>query len=194
MACSYSQDGGCVLSGYGTQTWTSKVDRNGNLIWFKMYPGFDTQIYRLTGTTDGGYVASGRINSSSTVVFKINTSGDLNWINISGSDFSRIYKDIKEIKDGFIITGNLRDSILNKRFPIICKLNFSGELLWEKRYEIFDRVAANSINCINNNQYLVGGIALDSSGIRNNGFVMRTDTEGEILFSKEFNSFYSESF
>lgn len=91
-------DGGYILGGYsnsprsGDKTeenngigdyWILKIDSLGKIEWQKTYGGNgDNQLYVIHQTTDGGYIAGGNSNSSSSLSFKGGTvsNGTDYWI------------------------------------------------------------------------------------------------------------------
>ena len=193
MACARSKDGGCVVTGDGTQPWVAKLDRNGNVNWLRVYPGYITRVYSIINSSDGGYAACGKTMYDSAIVFKIDSIGELDWIKVFRAGNYIRFDDISEIYNGYMLTGNISGSNSGFQFPMIFKVNKSGGFIGKKIYNEFYNSVSNSIQNINNDEYLIGGSCRDSTNTRNQGFMMRIDTSGSILFKKVFYSDYSES-
>jgi hypothetical protein len=187
-ACASSSDGGCVITGARSSPFTIKLDKDGNIVWNKTYPGTFTQAYRMINTSEGGYAACGRLFPDSAIVFKVDSLGNLEWMKIFGANYYKHFEDIKEIGNGFILTGNVRESTQGTRVPMLVKINTSGDLVWEKRYDQLYRNSARSVNNLNDNQYLFGGTVFDTILGDYRGYFVRTDTSGSNLFSYSFSS------
>jgi len=107
-----------------------KMNSLGNFVWGKCYPDTKNSIYGIgvTSTTDNGYTITSGTNAFTSVdnsqyrVLLINTdsSGIPNWSKIYGGNGFGYGNSVCQTNDnGFIISGNYRDSVLNENFYLI---------------------------------------------------------------------------
>lgn len=146
-----------VLGNHGNvDFWVLKIDENGNILWQKSYggTGFD-YLTSIKKTLDSGYVMTGYSYStdnnlpenkggSDIWALKVNSDGDIEWINSfggTGYDFGRA---IIEDSDGnFVITGETysydfdsedRHDGYETSDVIAIKINHLGEKIWSRCY------------------------------------------------------------
>ncbi|HKR05012.1 MAG TPA: T9SS type A sorting domain-containing protein [Bacteroidia bacterium] len=115
-----TDDGGCTICGrvysYGAglrDVMLSRIDGNGNVLWFKTYGGiFTEEGMAVTHTSDNGYVITGATESFSGNIFydvymiKTDSIGDLIWSKTYGGDkVDATYCVIEAPDGGYVVTG-----------------------------------------------------------------------------------------
>ncbi|QKF94492.1 hypothetical protein QKU48_gp1034 [Fadolivirus algeromassiliense] len=145
----------------GTDIAVMKMDTNGNLLWIKQDPSFNTTAndanpaisvdsnenvyvsYNTTGTVSGG-TNSG---SNDVVVFKLNSTGTFQWVqqqaafNTSGSDtLSSISTDASgNVYVTYMTTGTVSGGTLSGVTDIVVfKLNTNGNFVWAQQQVAFN--------------------------------------------------------
>lgn len=178
-----SNDGGCVIAGYG---YIVKLDLSGTVVWDIDSLGWCRDIIR---TNDNGYIACGTKNAFNGYIVKINSNGGILWERIYISGFARAYSTITLCNDsGYIAGGTSLDYNGDTSKGLLTKINDTGGVVWEKKHLVQNRYA--TIKSIVNitNGYAVGGNSGDSlyTAILANPFYARTDNNGDLLYSKIF--------
>lgn len=141
-----STDGG-IDTNYGeSDCWVVKLDSNGVMEWQKSYggPHYDNGT-GIIQAQDGGYIISGTLG-----IMKLNSSGNIEWIDTSTGATTSI---VKTSDGGFIATGNG-----------VFKFNNTGGIQWQNT----TLSRTNSIRQTNDGGYIVAGgpgvIKLTSTG------------------------------
>lgn len=170
-----TKDGGYILGGYSNSSqsgekvdtnsgigdyWILKIDGIGGIEWQKTYGGNgDNQLYVLHQTEDGGYIAGGNSNSSTTLtakggnvrsgtdfwVLKMDEKGAIVWSETYDYGKVDILTSLVENKDhSYLIGGYAQNESSNAigKFTkkdeegindyIALKIDEKGEVLWDK--------------------------------------------------------------
>jgi Secretion system C-terminal sorting domain len=94
-------------------------------------------------------------------------------------------RDFELFKDGLIVLCRTVDTMNNRGF-IVARLDLSGNILWERRYEeIYPDInfSSHTITVINDDKLLIGAAAYKDSFIYTfwgNSIILRTDSVGTI--------------
>lgn len=170
-----TKDGGYILGGYSNSSqsgektdatigigdyWIVKIDDEGSIEWQKTYGGNgDNQLYVIHQTEDGGYIAGGNSNSTSSLssvggnvrsgtdfwVLKMDENGAIVWSETYDFGKVDILTSLVENKDQTYLIGgyaqNESDNSLAKVIKkdqtgindyIALKIDEKGEELWDK--------------------------------------------------------------
>lgn len=185
----------CNISGNhgGLDYWVVKLDKNGNIIWQKMYGGskedFPTAI---AAAPDGGYFVTGHTLSNNGDVsenhgqtdywiIKIDAAGTLIWQKcLGGSDYD-FSTSIQATPDGGCVSAGTTNSSNGDITGFhgagdywVVKLDKLGNLQWQKTYGGSFTENANNIQITNDGGYVVSGFSNsfdgDVSGNHGDGF------------------------
>ena len=189
-----TKDSAFMLAGvdeYGS-TSCMKVSKTADTMWFKTLSGND--VYRVQQTFDGGYVMTGYKGFgvapySMVSIIKLDSAGNLEWSKYYAAGNNSNYgKSIRQTSDsGYIVTGSIEDYPPYQAGAFILRLNSAGDILWAKKYYLpflYQHPTGNDILTMHNGFLLY----LDNNG---NFYLVRTDFEGNILWSKEYMYFGS---
>ena len=149
-----AHDGGYVIVGelqgyfpYKSDLMAMKVDRNGNVVWNKIYGGPDKDFaLHVTKCKTGGYIVSGMMSvqgyedDMNIWIMKLDESGDMLWDRVyggSGTDYGP--EMLKETEDGDLMVLGYSAS-QNGEVPVnkgafdlwLFKLDPLGNVLWSK--------------------------------------------------------------
>lgn len=134
-----TKDGGYILGGYSNSPesgdksqnnfgqgdfWILKLDEDGNIQWQETIGGDkDDNLFALTQTKDGGYIAGGNSNSGATNsksktnkngsdfwIVKLNENGSIQWQEIYNYGKLDVLTSIVENQDGTFLVGGYSQS------------------------------------------------------------------------------------
>ena len=204
-----------------------EMDPNGNILWIRQQPVMNTtqediypQIsldasgncyvaYRTTGTVSGGTFFGG-IGTFDIVVFKLNTSGQLQWIrqqtvmNTTASDLNP--KIVSDSLGNIYITYNSNGTVSGGTFIgsydiVVLKMSTNGQVLWIREQSVMNTTGNDSTPVIgidmSGNCYVSysssatasGGTFLGNSDI----VVFKLDSNGDVQWVKQHASMNSVS-
>jgi len=171
-----------------SEAYIIRIDSLGNFIWDKLYSGISSakQIIQAPG----GYifVGSGGQGNSDFQIFKIDSYGDTLWTKAYGDSFDNRARGILKTDDhGFIITGDtdylgpfgLEENIL------IIKVDSSGNLLWEKEYNMSYADIPKSIQSTKDGGYIIAGLTITPDKY-SQALLMKLDENGDSLWTRTF--------
>jgi hypothetical protein len=188
-----SGDGGCVVTGLWhnysdvTMSYSLKINSGGNIEWQKLYDSAQTALcYEIIRTSDDKYLACGKIGYQLGYIIKIDSSGNMIWQKSYPSADNKSYRALIETNDGsYIAGGHVTDTPYETGKGVLTKIDTSGNIIWERRYNTYLHSMGNilSINKVNQN-YLITGHAYDTIMNKYGICFMRLDLQGNVVFSK----------
>ncbi len=120
-----------------------KLYLSGVVQWQRTFGGtlYD-EAYAISETTDGGFIVTGKTNSSGSgsysfdlFVLKISSAGSLQWQKIYGGVHSDEGRAIEQTSDGgYILCGISHTSDSNSDEIIVLKLSSTGTIQWQKSF------------------------------------------------------------
>ncbi len=163
-----------------------KIDIEGNLLWEKNLSTTNIGIpSAIELTSDGGFAIIGTLNSLISLV-KLNAQGDMEWgqaYQISDDDRGSILKQTSD--NGFIIGGSTH-GIDNNFFPVMIKTDSFGLAKWIKiEHDLSGGITA--IHQTPDDGYMATGAIKGFWNFSTNGFIMKTNNEGEVEWSQDLN-------
>ncbi|KAF0204325.1 MAG: hypothetical protein FD170_230 [Bacteroidetes bacterium] len=228
-------DDGDISNYFGSwDTWLLRTDSLGNKVWdFTIGTEFLDFPNSITQTSDRGFlVASGSMpttggnitctpfnyENSDIVLFKIDSSANIEWQKCIGGSDSEVLADILEIEDGYMLAakvsaddGDMAGSgyhygTLPQGHPSsdvwLAKMDFEGNIIWHKCYGGTHNEWPNSIFPTPDGGYIVIGETYsndgDVSGKHNahgtgsDIWVFKINASGVLLWQKCFGGLGSE--
>ena len=190
---------GVVTIGGGTvYTRFLRLDIMGDTLWTKLYGNNGVAKY----TNIGNYVSLGDTNfvftgtysegssdSLETVLFKIDSSGNVLWdYRFGESDKKTASRDIKSTPDGgFIITGWTTGwNVINNTSSFLLKVNSNGLEEWHQIYGGGSVRESYSVEVTADSGYIISGQILPTSGVNTDLNVIKTDSLGNLLWNKNY--------
>jgi hypothetical protein len=203
-----TNDGGYLFSGtINLETWgggaffTTKIDSEGNEIWFKKYDINTGDGHpELKETSDGGFMIFGGFN-----FLKLDSSGNLEWFKTFScgqlGDNNCSLSSVSETNDGNFLVGGylsndwdttLSTGVATKAYLILIDNN--GNTLWEKSFgNTWWQDIRDIINNGDNTFTVFGDIEVSGytydptqSNIDNNFWVLKIDIYGNIIWEKSY--------
>jgi hypothetical protein len=191
--------------------WLLKLDISGNLVWQKTYGGnWDEVCYSVTRTPDGGFMATGFSNATTTSgdvqttrgdkdiwVIKTDAVGNLLWQKTYGGSKSDYARKVLSLADGYILSGGTESNdgqVTGNHGSMdawIVKIDLTGNLVWQKAfggkwYENAWHLARDGNNFVftadaeSNDGDLVGNTDSDGS------WIVKIDPNGTIIWQEVF--------
>jgi len=203
-----TSDGGYIITGNfagtaGTDSdvWLIKTDSNGDSLWTKTF-GKDFVHnfgYSVQQTSDGGYIVAGTtqtfgIGTGEVYLIKTDVNGDSAWTRKFGFGGGRSEGfSVQQTSDeGYIITGFT--SALGPSGAgdvLLIKTDANGNSLWTKNYGEFGFDTGRSVQQTSDGGYIITGF-YTTSGTDPNLWLLKTDANGDTLWTKFFDSGFSD--
>jgi hypothetical protein len=187
-----TSDGGYLIGGgtgydEGSDALLIKTDSEGNMEWETTYGdsiGWDA-FEGLVETYEGDFVASG-IKSGKGFLAKVDANGNHTWEKTYGGSTNGYCIDLRQtLDDGFILTGNYYSEPRN---GWLIKTDSEGNEIWSKMYGGDFQVTLHSVKITNDNGFILSGWKTPEKGLFDNGYVVKTDEEGNIEWEKIYTS------
>jgi len=183
------------LSTGGMDAWLIKTDAFGNVQWNVSYggPNWDG-ANSLVATSDGGYAIAGSTGSFGAGsmdywLIKTDSSGNMQWNKTYGGGGTEYGRAVIESSDGgYLVAGHAFSSVAEGRENFwLVKTDLSGNLEWSQTYGGTESELAYSIVEAPEGGYAVAGYA-GSFGAKNNCWLVRTDSLGNMHWNKTFSA------
>ena len=194
-----SDDSAFVVLGFTYETasglrdaWLFKVDGNGDLIWSKTYGGSATEmVHGLAKTSDGGYIFTGWTHSfglpgTNLWLVKTDENGDTLWTRtFHETNEQRGYFVMETPDTNYIVTGEVQfPGDIHNEYWII-KTDLNGEELWSRSYGGIGVHNARTLDVTSDGGFIIGGWSKEISSSNLEGFLIRIDSAGNLLWSKD---------
>jgi hypothetical protein len=177
---------------YAIRVFVSKYHINGNLIWRKALPQLTVGLgYKMDKAANGDIILSGaclKSNYYDPFIAKLNSSGNIIWADSSGSVYSDFTSKAISLNNGnFVNLVTIGGSFNVNIFKVNARwYSNSGILMFEKTYNKSRQGGfSDGIELIDGG-LLLTGIYSDSLTSFIKGFLVRTDSNGDSLWSRKF--------
>ncbi|MBN2364491.1 hypothetical protein JXL83_10220 [candidate division WOR-3 bacterium] len=169
------------------------------ITWNKTYGNFyDGKITCIHQTADGGFVASGVTGSETGSnndywLIKTDAYGNEIWARTFGGPQDDVCEHSLQTSDGgYIMIGRTFTGVSHSHDIFIVRTDASGELLWSKTYgEVLDDFGV-SILQVSDGGFVVIGFTDNFGGGWDDIWLIRTDKEGDTLWTKTFGGYASD--
>jgi hypothetical protein len=208
-----------ILSTGGTLDFCLlKVDAAGNVQWKKTYDGgtyqetsgnmvnTEDEAYSIVQTSDGGYALGGQSRGYGTADFwlvKTDSSGNRVWSTkywepylAGGNHFLEVTHKLVQTSDGgYALAGSEEKSFEDNDFYLI-KVDSSGSVQWRKTYGEKYIDVPSSVVQLSDGGFALGGTITEvgkTGPISKDLSIVRTDSSGNLLWTKAYNAKYNET-
>ena len=198
-----TSDGGFVISGWtsnfgaaGTDVYLIKINSIGDTVWTKTYDRAANDYgYSVQQLSDEGFIVSG-FTSAEDDVYLIRTdhNGDTLWTKTYGESYREFGRSVQVTNDGgFIIAGSTSSiSALDSIDVYIVRTNSNGDTLWTKTFGGDSSESGHSIQQTNDSGFIIAGSKIDTMFFIGDVYVIRTNSNGDTLWTKTYGGTYSE--
>ena len=190
-------DGGYLMVGetysFGcledTDMWIIKTDKNGNVIWSKVFGGNKTDFGNDAIETNDGYLVSGITYSYETHggwdawLIKIDKEGNEIWNKTYGWWESEESAYIVNTENGYMIVGTTLSTSTGWGDIYFIKIDKNGNEIWNKTFGGKDHEILNDLKETNDGYILVGGTESYDVGIFD-AWLLKVDKEGNEIWNK----------
>ena len=194
-----TSDGGYVATGYANYTEPSsqvlliRSDASLNQLWIKTYGGNQADIGQsVQQTTDGGFIIAATTSSygaggSDFWLVKTDIDGNQQWAKPFGGSNDETASAVRQTRDGgYLIIGTTRSFGNSSNDAWLVKTDASGTLLWSKTFGGTDADAGAGCLEIHDGRYIFTGYTASNGTGMFDGWLVKTDREGNELWSKTF--------
>lgn len=190
------------LPSNGNQMIIGEMREDGEIIWTREIGGLgDDQGRKVYLTADGGYLACGISNSSGIddsydmVVVRGLPDGSIDWYRSIGTSDYEVAVQVVESLEGDIFLYGHRESDATEQYDVsMTKLSADGSFIWSKTLGQFDNELAWDMCVLPDGDILFCGDTSSNEEDANDGFIVRMQTNGEILWSKTYGLIPSDHF
>jgi hypothetical protein len=197
-------DGGYLMVGYTNNNnmndcdmYVMKADAQGNLLWDREFGGSRPDYaYNIIETGDGnyfviGYSASFGSGDLDVYLVKMDPSGNKIWEKTYIGFGNEEGREIVPAGDGnFVIVGST-NSNLSSQDVFLMKIDPTGSVMWIKYYGGSGSETGDSVKRCPDGGFIVGGETY-SYGQGGDAFLIRTNSNGDTLWTKHFGGAQSE--
>lgn len=182
--------------------WLVKTDANGKMQWNKTYGGMnDESMLGMIQTNDGGYAMVGGTNSFGVGGYdcwfvKTDSSGNMQWNKTYGSPSydERGYAVVQTSDGAYALLGSNHTGY-ERNDVLLFRLNSNGDVEWKKTYnrsyqnDFGDALVQNS-----DGGFTIAGLASSSWAEEYDGWLFRTDANGNMLWNRTYGGGATDQF
>ncbi len=173
-----------------------KTNKYGQILWKKEYkhPSHTFFSIGITETVNGNFFIGGEgtypNDNFQKFVLKINSEGDSLWLKHYGTPSKEdLISDATSTPDGYLLLlGEIGTfNVLDSWDLCLSKIDQEGNLIWQKKYGGEGFEAGNHVSIDYDGGYFISGRSSSfNPGGRNRGYVVKTDRDGNELWSKSY--------
>lgn len=186
-----TEDGGVIIAGSttpfgpgGYSIYLIKLNENGDTLWTRVFGGeWDDIGLDVLQTDDSGYIIVGFSSGDGIYIVKTDEFGILEWERTYGHERGIA---VCEASDrGYVVVGQTIDSNGHSAI-IMMKIEESGIIVWEKAYNKGFISFPQDIQKTTDGGYFIAGEVLPSENDPNDMLIIRTDDNGDTLWTKTY--------
>jgi len=185
--------------------WILKLDKDGELEWENSYGGLESdRAVEIEQTIDDGFIFAGGTHSIGEQgyhgfwVTKLNSVGEVQWEKKYSNGGMEGANSIVQASDGgFLISGSTFITKSKDEDDLsdvwVIKIDENGELIWEKTFgsKAIDKI--QSVKSTIDGGYILGGYIIQRMDSDGDGWVIKIDSNGELIWEKTFGNISTES-
>lgn len=191
-------DDGYVIGGFSESfgagirdMYLLKLDNSGDTLWTRTYGGSTIDAANdMKQTSDGGFILVGYTfsygaGSSDVYVIRTDSNGDIIWQHTYGGDLNDIGQAVIETQDGgFMLCGETESFGAGNKDVYLTKVSSMGDIEWSRTYGGDNFEAGKSVAQSEDGGYIIAGYTRGFAANGEDFYLIKTDPEGEILWSK----------
>lgn len=199
-------DGGFAFCGY-TSSVTGisddvlimKLNSNGQLVWFKTWGGSGKdRAQDIIELSNGSFAIAGYTTSPpaqyyDAFLYKVDANGDSLWLKRYGTSVYDDANSVRALSNGGFLLGGQSSNGANGFDQFLIRTNDSGDTLWTKKFGTTGTDNIEYIALGTNAYFLAGGT--NGAGVGgDDGYVVKTDTSGNVLWTKTYGGSQPDDF
>lgn len=204
-----TKDSGYIVTGRlqdvtGSGMLLLKLGSKGEVVWRRTYSegtsaGFN-EGFHTQETQDGGYITTGYFHKdyydttrhTQIIVLKTNSEGNEEWRRYIGGSHNDAGAAIRQDKGGnYLVLTTINSATTNSQLSIV-KLAANGDSLWTKTYGGDYTETARDLQITQDNGYLIVGGTQPTADAELDGYIVKTDEQGNVLWTKTYTGSSSE--
>ncbi len=196
-------DGNYVSLGWtSNEIYIVKVDASGTLLFYKEidYTGAEDRGYDVVEAANGDLIICGRVfgggGGDQFFLMRMNSSnGNLIWEDILGANGSDYGFSVKNTSDGGFLAGGYTSAYGagNADF-LLLKYSSTNVLEWSKVYGGTQEDILYELRVLANGDYVLGGTTASYGAGGLDYFLIRTDSNGDVLWARTYGGTGDEHF
>ena len=201
-------DGGCAFAGnYGSYGYGSgdlylvRTDAAGDTLWTRTYGGYSGErAYAMESTADGGFIMAGFTESFTAgwrdaYVVKTDSAGNEEWTRTVGGEADDEVWDIAQTAHGgYVATGFVTSAVTGDEDVLLTRLDAEGGVTWSRTYGGADNDRGYCVSEESDGGFLIAGYSGSYGAGATDGWLLKTDAWGELLWSQPYGGGGSEEF
>jgi hypothetical protein len=204
-AVQQTSDGGYIMAGFaGTDpgVWLLKTDINGGESWSKTF--FEGEgggeIYAIIQTRDSGYILAGytclEVGICPALMIKTDHNGIKVWDKLFNQEGAGYIYAVQQTNDnGYILAGCYTSVQGSGNYDgCLIKTDENGNEQWNKIFGGVNYDELRSVQQTSDGGYILAGYTASFGVGTYNGWLIKTDTDGNIIWDKTFGGVSEENF
>ncbi len=199
-------DDGYIVAGYTSSDGAGsadgmlvKVNSSGVIVWDKTYGGSAGDYFHSVVETTDGYIAAGYTLSDGAggidgFIVKVDNSGNIVWDKTYGGTGSDYLKRIVATTGGFIVAGYTNGDGAGDYDGFLIKIDSTGNIIWDRTFGGTDWDAFESVVNTSDGGFVAAGKTQSDGAGGNDGFLIKVDSSGTIVWDKTIGSTGSDIF
>jgi len=194
------EDRGYAIAGWASSKdsrsqyfWFIRLDEYGNLLWDRIYgESIQGYAFSLIQTNDGGYAVAGVIrsqtdNKQNAWLLKLDSQGNILWEKTYGGSAEGWALSIIQTTDGnFALAGWTKSKGASEMDAWVIKLDYQGNLLWDRTYGGSGFESARSIIQTTDGGYALAGVTASNEKGSNDFWIIKLDELGNEGWFREY--------
>ncbi|MBI1265832.1 MAG: T9SS type A sorting domain-containing protein [Cryomorphaceae bacterium] len=183
----------------GSEGAFGMLDIDGNFVWQIAIGGnSNEEVTDFTVCSDGNMFIAGNTTSygegdQDVFIALIDATGHLEWSKVFGTPmYEKVLGTTCDLDGNFYIWGHQNGSETSGYDTFIMKFDANGDEVWNKHFSLQSNELAWDILLTPNGDLLLSGDTNSSGEGQNDIFLIRMNTDGDVLWSKTFGSYASE--
>jgi hypothetical protein len=177
-----------------TDVYLVRTDANGDTLWTKTYGGGSYDFGNIVQEcASGGFIIAGGTESFGSggydvYLLRTDANGDTLWTKTYGGANGDYGFSVQECTSGgFIITGWTESFGMGSEDVYLIRTDANGDTLWTKAYGGYAPDNGYSVQeCASGGFVIAGETWLYGAGWHNNVYLVRTDANGDTLWTKNY--------
>jgi len=194
-------DGGYIIAGStnnlggGGDVWLIKTDKDGNMLWDKIFGGNDwDEAYSVQQTSDGGYIIAGSTGVDFWLI-KTDSNGNIVWdTTYGGNDHDEAYSVQQTSDNGYIIAGTTRSFGAGITNAWLVKIDADGNKIWDRTFGRKYGNLAYSVQQTSDNGYIIAGATGGFGDVNGDVWLIKTDSQGKSKTTSSDNLWFERLF
>jgi len=158
--------------------------------WARTYGGIlNDGANSIQQTNDGGYIVAGYLGSTGKDfwILKLSSSGRIEWQKAYGGNGPDMALSIQQTSDGgYIVAGYISPHTLAERDIWVLKLDFAGNIEWQRAYGGSSVDWATSIRQTSDGGYIVAGVTQSFGAGDYDYWILKLGTTGDIEWQRSY--------